>query len=450
MLDIRLVGTLAVRDGLMEETVSLAELPELQEREIVSKELYKEIRDQVQSAVRRQFTMEETDPITARNPITKNKFATLVDYLVQHNYSSVPESHVAALTERLFSDILGYGPIEKYFNDPDVTEIIVNSKNGIEIRIEKNGQEILVPEKFDSIDQGQDLVRRMIIKTGKRIDYAEPQVDARLHDGSRLKAHIDPVAPDKLLIAIRKFRQDVDVDKLIATNTVSSEVMSFLKTAIKLRLNMMITGGTSSGKTTWLNCLAGFIDKSLSIITIEDPAELQLQHPNVRRLEARGANLEGKGAYSLSDGVKDALRMAPKIIVLGECRGKEAFDLLQAMGTGHEGSMGTAHANDAEQFLNNRLPNMILMADTGLPLDAIKSQIADILDIVVHINKEVGGRRKLNHISEVTGVNKINGKVEEVASQRIWEYDRYTDSWKWVAKDFRYRALFEEAGWRCP
>ncbi len=450
MLDVRLIGTLAVRDGLIEESITLSELPELQEREIVSKELYKEIRDQVQAAVRRQFTMEETDPITTRNPITRNKFATLVDYLIQHNYPNIPESQITALTERLFSDILGYGPIEKYFNDPSVTEIIVNGAKNIEIRIERNGQEEVVPETFDTIDQGQDLVRRMIIKTGKRIDYAEPQVDARLHDGSRLKAHIDPVAPDKLLIAIRKFRQDVDARKLVETNTVSAEVMNFLKIAIKLRLNIMITGGTSSGKTTWLNCLASYIDPNLSIITIEDPAELQLQHPNVRRLEARGPNLEGKGAYTLSDGVKDALRMAPKIIVLGECRGEEAFDLLQAMGTGHEGSMGTAHANNAEQFLNNRLPNMILMADTGLPLDAIKSQIADILDIVVHIDKEAGGRRRLNHIAEVTGVNKVEGKVEEVVSQRLWEYDRYTDTWKWTAKNFRYRALFEEVGWICP
>lgn len=446
MLDIRLMGTLAVRDGLMEETVVIADLPKLQKREVISKELYKEIRDQVQGAVRRQFTMEETDPITTRNPITKNKFATLVDYLVQHNFPGVPESYITVLTEKLFSDILGYGPIEQYFNDPNVTEIIVN---GTEIRIEKNGQEMLVPERFDSIDQGQDLVRRMIIKTGKRIDYAEPRVDARLHDGSRLKAQIDPIAPDKLLIAIRKFRQDVDVQKLIESKSVSPGVIAFLKTAIKLRLNIMITGGTSSGKTTWLNSLAGFIDKDLSIITIEDPAELQLQHPNVRRLEARGPNLEGKGEYTLSDAVKDALRMAPKIIVLGECRGQEAFDLLQAMGTGHEGSMGTAHANSAEHFLNHRLPNMILMADTGLPLDAIKNQIADILDLVIHINKEAGGRRKLDHIVEVTGVNKVNGIVEDVVSQRLWQYDRSTDSWKWVAKDFRYRTLFEEAGWKC-
>jgi len=317
--------------------------------------------------------------------------------------------------------------------------------------VEKHGVETLVPEQFDNIDQGVDLIRRMIAKTGNRIDQAEPRVDARLHDGSRLKAQIAPIAVDGLLISIRRFRQDIDSLALINNRAVSPEVMRFIKIAVEQRLNTMIAGGTSSGKTTWLNVLAGFIDPSLSIITIENPAELQLQHPDVRRLEARSANIEGKGRYTLSDGVKDALRMAPKIIVVGEVRGEEAFDLLQAMGTGHEGSLGTAHSNSAEHLLNTRLPNMLRMANMGLPNDAILVQIADTLDLVIYATKAKNGHRRLDHIIEVVGpIRAADGRTVGIQSNRLWEYNQKTETWDWVAKDFRLRQVFEEGGWICP
>lgn len=449
MIDVRLVGTLAVRDGLIEDlNAVVSTLPEHEKKEIVSQEIYKQLRDNVESAVRKQFTIDEMEPVTARNPVTKSKFHNVVDYQINNLKLDIPDPDIPIVAERLFSDILGYGPLEKYFNDPEVTEIIVN---GTEIRVEKHGVRKLVPERFESIDKGVDLVRRMITRTGKKIDLAEPTVDARLHDGSRLKAQIAPIAVDGLLISIRRFRQDINLHNLIETGAVSQEVVDWLEIAVKKRLNIMIAGGTSSGKTTWLNNLASFINPDLSVITIEDPAELQLQHPDVRRLEARGPNVEGKGEYTLSQGVKESLRMAPNIIVLGETRGKEAFDILQAMGTGHEGSMATAHANSAEHLLNARFPDMIRMANMGLPNDVIYDQIADILHIVVYITKGENGHRRLDHIVETVGSAKTSdGTTVGVKSQRLWEYNKETHTWDWVAKEFSRQALFEEEGWVCP
>lgn len=449
-IDTFLVGSLAVKFGLMED--NFEETTSLNKKDvktnILSNELYKQLRDMVQFAVRKQFSIEETDPQQARNPVTRHKFNNIVDYQIHDLRLDVKEPDIPVIAEKLFSDILGYGPLEKYFNDPEVTEIKVN---GTKIRVEKNGIETLVPEEFDSIDQGVDLIRRMIAKTGNRIDQAEPRVDARLHDGSRLKAQIAPIAVDGLLISIRRFRQDIDSLALINNRAVSPEVMRFLKIAVEQRLNTMIAGGTSSGKTTWLNVLASFIDPSLSIITIENPAELQLQHPDVRRLEARSANIEGKGRYTLSDGVKDALRMAPKIIVVGEVRGEESFDLLQAMGTGHEGSLGTAHSNSAEHLLNTRLPNMLRMANMGLPNDAILEQIADTLNLVIYATKAKNGHRRLDHVIEVVGpIRATDGRTVGIQSNRLWEYNQKTGTWDWIAKDFRLRQLFEEGGWICP
>ncbi len=448
-MDSFLIGSLAVRHGLMEENIQIAgNEGDIDSHDILPKEVYKQLRDNVQLAVQKQFSLDETDPQQARNPVTRSKFNNIVDYQIKGMRLDIKEPDIPIIAEKLFSDILGYGPLEKYFNDPDVTEIKVNATK---IRVEKHGVEAETPEKFDSIEQGVDLVRRMIAKTGKRIDQAEPKVDARLHDGSRLKAQIAPIAVDGLLISIRRFRQDIDRLALINGGAISPAVMRFLEIAVKSRLNIMIAGGTSSGKTTWLNVLAGFVDPSLSIITIEDPAELQLQHPDVRRLEARDANIEGEGRYTLSDGVKDALRMAPKIIILGEVRREEAFDLLQAMGTGHEGSMGTAHSNSAEHLLNTRLPNMIRMANMGLPNDAILEQIADTLDMVVYVTKEKGGRRRLDHIVEIIGpVKAADGRTVAIKSNRLWQYNRRYDDWQWIAREFKFKETFEEGGWECP
>lgn len=445
-IDLSLISSLAVRHNLINESVITNSKVEPVDDEAIPRETYLILREAVQSAVRKQFSLTETDPQQARDPSVRYKFNSIVDYQTKNLRIEIKENDFPQVAEQLFSDILGYGPLEKYFNDPEVTEIKVN---GLSIRVEKHGVETLVPEKFESIEQGIDLLRRMIAKTGRRIDQAVPWVDARLHDGSRLKAQIAPVAVDGLLISIRRFRQDIDRFTLINNKAVSSEVMGFLEAAIKQRLNIMIAGGTSSGKTTWLNVLAGFIDPSLSIITIEDPAELQLQHPDVRRLEARPPNIEGKGEYTLSDAIKDALRMAPDIIILGEVRREEAFDLLQAMGTGHEGSLCTAHADSAELLLTDRLPDMIRMAKMGLPHDAILTKIANVVDLVVFVTQDRGGRRRLDHIIEVVGPAKApDGRTVGIETHRLWEYDRNTDNWLWKAKKWRLQPILAEGGWQ--
>lgn len=447
-MDKLLVGMLAVKHGLLDSFDNLKQETEVKEdKPILTEEIYKHLRDEVQSAVRTEFSIEETDPVFSRNSIVKNKFNNIVRYQIEKHKAPIAEIDIPIVAEQLFSDILGYGPLEKYFNDPEVTEITVN---GLVIKVQKQGLKYFVPEKFESIEQGVDLLRRMLATTGGRIDQSMPRVDARLHDSSRLKGHIAPATPDGLLIAIRRFRQDIDLDALVKNKAVSAEVLAFLKIAVELRLNIIVAGGTNSGKTTWLNNLASFISPELSIITIENPAELQLQHPDVRRLEYIAPNIQGKGEFTMSSAVEDSLRMAPDIIILGEMRGGEAFDLLNAMGTGHEGSLGTGHANSAEHMLNTRLPNMIRQSPyvSGLPNDAIFDQIVDTINIVLFVEKESSGIRRLDHIVEVTGAIKAgDGRTVGIASNRLFEFDKETDNWEWVAKNFKLKKLFESAGW---
>ncbi|KUG05239.1 type ii/iv secretion system atp hydrolase tada/virb11/cpaf, tada subfamily [hydrocarbon metagenome] len=448
MLDMNLIRVLAVRDGLLEEAYEPQEEQEV-EKTLIPRELYKQLRDDVQYAVRKQFALEEINPKSARDPVIKSKFSNIVHYQIKNLKIDVPEPEVPLLAEQLFSDILGYGPLEKYFNDEEVSEIMVT---GCLIYIEKKGHNFEAPERFETVEQGKDLLRRMLAKTGERIDQAKPEVDARLHDGSRLNAQIAPITENELLITIRRFRQDIDIETLIQNGAASKKVIEFLEKAIKMRMNLMIAGGTSSGKTTWLNNLASFIDPDLWVITIENPAELDLKHPKVRSLVARKANIENKGEYTMSDAVKSALRMNPDIIVVGEIRREESLDLLQAMGTGHEGSLGTAHANSAEDLLNYRFPDMIRYAKEAQQLgnDTILEKIANPLDIVLFVTNDRGYRR-LDHIVEVAGtIKNAAGKTMAVKTNRLWEYNNKTGDWDWVAQEFQREKRFEEVGWYCP
>ncbi len=448
MLDIHLINSLAVRDGLMEE-IHLPQEEQTAEKSLLSRELYKQLRDAVQYTVRKQFALDEVDPKSARNPVIKSKFSNIVRRQIENLEIDIPEPEISVVGEQLFSDILGYGPLEKYFNDEDVTEIMVT---GCRIDIEKNGRSFEAPERFESIEQGIDLLRRMLAKTGERIDQAKPNVDARLHDGSRLNAQISPITEKGLQITIRRFKQDIDIETLIRNKAASREVMEFLKYAVKLRMNIMIAGGTSSGKTTWLNNLASFIDENLWIVTIENPAELRLQHEKVRSLVARRPNMENKGEYTMADAVKESLRMNPDIIIVGEIRREEALDLLQAMGTGHEGSLGTAHANSAEDLLNFRFPDMIRYAKEAQQLgnDTILDKIANPLDLVIFVTNDRGYRR-LDHIVEIAGtIKNADGRTTAIATNRLWEYNPKTGTWDWVAKKFHREKLFREAGYICP
>lgn len=445
-MDESLIGALAARDGLIQREFVLGSENTDNNDEIIPFEVYKNLRSNVQEIVREQF--KETTLVQARNPVTKSKFSNIAVNAIRDKEIAVKEPDIPTVVKRLFSDILGYGPLEEYFNDPEVTEIKVN---GTRIRVEKRGKEIKVNKSFESVEQAVDLVRRMISPTGRRIDNSVPEVKARLHDGSRLIAQIAPIAVDGCLITIRRFRQDINAAALINRKSVSREVMDFFKAAIAARCNIIISGGTSSGKTTWLNVLASFIREDLSLVTIEDPAELQLQHPDVRRLEARPANMEGKGEYTMSDGVKAALRMAPDIIILGEALGKEAFDILQAMNSGQQGSLATIHADSAKLSIA-RLANMVPQAGMGLPHDAILDQIKDAVDIIIFVTQDRTGRRRLDHVAEVgNAIKAADGRTIDVEVNILWQYDENTATWDWVADKFKREEEFRiKGGWQCP
>lgn len=456
MLDKSLIVSLGIKDGLLENDFLIKEKKEQKEQKTskelssISNELYRKIRDEVQIEVRQRFSLEETSSQKARTPVVKGKFQNIVDYKLKQLNVEIEPDELYLLYEKLFSDIIGYGVLEKYINDPEINEIIVT---GTKINIERNGQEEDVEEEIESIEQGIDLVRRMVSHMGERIDPSKPIVEARLFNGARLSAQITPITPDELLISIRKFKYDLTPEQLLERGAVSPEVMDFLCAAVQCRMNILVAGGTSAGKTTWLNAMASFLDKRLKVITIENPAELNLQHPKIRRLEAKPPNIEGKGEFTISDGIIASLRMAPDIIIVGEVRDKEAFDLLNAMGTGHEGSMGTLHANNAKHALEKRMLNMIKRANTGMTDDAILDQIADIIDIVVYVVKDrkENGRRRIDHIVEVAGVTRAtDGRVIGINVNELFRYDRTTKKWKWVAKEFLREERLREVDFLCP
>jgi len=421
-----LIASLAVRDGLMKEVVVQEE--NNQEKEIIPQEIYKELRDYVQEIVKQEFSLEDMNPIKARDPVMKEKFNTKVLYALRELKISIPEPEVPLITQKLFNAILGFGPLEEYFNDPDVTDIMVN---GLKIRVDKKGETIWDKNGFESIDQAVDLLRRMVSGRGKRIDRSSPSVKCSLHDGSRLMAHVEPASPDGVDITIRRFRQDIDANQLIKGGAASWQLMEFLKSAVKNRMNIILAGGTSSGKTTWLNVLASFVDPALSIITIENPAELQLQHPDVRRLESVDANIEGKGAYPISLLTQDALKMRPDIIVVGEVVGAEAYYMIQAMNTGHPGSLCTLHSNSAEDAVG-RLADMVAGGGENLPYHSIYNRIASAVDMIVYAERDYTGQRRIDHVCEVLGPKTENNEIVGVQLKTLWQYNK--DEWKQVAK----------------
>ncbi len=405
---------------------------------------YARLRTFVQNELRKHFKPEELRG--SRDKTVRSKLRAIISRALVNCDVPLGQSAVEILVEELGNDCLGFGPIDPFFYDPEVTEIKAQAKV---VRIEKSGKDFIAEGVVFRDEQHiRDVLDRMLAPTGRSISPNNPAVDATLFDGSRLKAHIPPVAPKGTMFSIRRFRQDMSIENMIERNAMSREIAEFLKAAVLARQNIVVSGGTSSGKTTTLNCIASFIPRDESIVTIEDPAELQLQHPDVRSLEARPANSEGRGVYTLRDGVKDALRMAPKRIVLGECRGGEAFDMLQAMNTGHEGSLTTGHANSAH-LMTKRLISMVQMADMGLPFEAIVEQVT-VVDLIVQVIKERrSGHRRIDHIVEVVGVKRNPEGVLEVALQPLWQYNKTTGSFDWIAREFTRKAIFiEEGGWK--
>jgi pilus assembly protein CpaF len=315
------------------------------------------------------------------------------------NLNSQEQRDVVTL---LLNDMLGLGPLEPLLADPDITDIMVNGKD--QVYVEKGGKLTLTDVRFRDEQHLLNIATRIVSAVGRRVDETQPICDARLEDGSRVNVIIPPLAIDGSSISIRKFsKQKITLDKMVETNNISPQMCQVLKIAGRCRLNILISGGTGSGKTTMLNAVSQMIDEGERVVTIEDAAELQLQQPHVVRLETRPANLEGQGEITMRDLVKNALRMRPDRIILGEIRGGEAIDMLQAMNTGHDGSLGTVHANRPREALT-RMENMVNMAGMHLPSKAIRTQIADAVNMIIQVARMRDGKRRVCYVTEIVGM----------------------------------------------
>ena len=320
------------------------------------------------------------------------------------------------LVPSISADILGLGPIERYLSDPSVTEVMVNSNDAI--FIERAGRLQLTDSRFMTAQQVRQVIEKIVAAVGRRIDESSPLVDARLPDGSRVNAVIPPLAIDGPMLTIRKFAETrLHASDLVRVGTLTDETATFLDRSVKGCRNILISGGTGSGKTTLLNVVSSFIPEDERIVTIEDSVELRLDQRHVVRLEARPPNLEGKGQISIRDLVRNSLRMRPDRIVVGEVRGGEALDMLQAMNTGHDGSLSTLHANTPRDALS-RLETMVLMAGLNLPARSIRDQIASAVDLVVHLSRMGDGSRRVTEITEVVGM-----EGESIALTTLFDLD---------------------------
>jgi pilus assembly protein CpaF len=321
------------------------------------------------------------------------------------------------LVTAVADEVLGLGPIESLVDDGSISEIMVNAPDTV--FYEREGRIYLSPIHFRDANHIMRVVERIIAPLGRRVDESSPMVDARLPDGSRVNVIIPPVAPKSPTITIRKFRQDkLTVEDLIATGTLTREIAEFCRACVQVKLNILISGGTGTGKTTLLNALSAFIPDTERIVTIEDPTELKLQQGHVVSLEARPPSLEGKGEVTQRDLVRNTLRMRPDRIIVGEVRGSEGFDMMQAMNTGHEGSLSTVHANSPRDCLA-RVENMILMAGLELPVRAIREQISSAIHMVIQISRLSDGSRRITHVSEISG---LEGQV--VTMQDLFRFEQ--------------------------
>ena len=343
----------------------------------------------------------------------------------------------AQLIDDIADEVLGYGPIDRYLKDDDVTEVMCNGPD--HVFIECKGRLQQAPTTFVDETHLRRLIDKIVAQVGRRVDESTPMVDARLPDGSRVNAVVHPLAVGGPFLTIRKFSRDpLQVPDLINYGTLNQQAADFLDGCVKGRLNVIVSGGTGTGKTTTLNVLSSFIPSDERIVTVEDAKELQLHQTHVLSMEARPANIEGKGEVAIRDLVRNSLRMRPDRIVVGECRGGEALDMLQAMNTGHDGSLTTIHSNSPRDTLS-RLETLTLMAGFDLPLRAIREQMASALDMIVHLTRLRDGTRRITHITEVQG---MEGDVIVLQDVFLFDFSMGVDD------DGRFRGSLKPTGVR--
>jgi pilus assembly protein CpaF len=361
----------------------------------------------------------------------RREVGELVKELLSKENVPLNSTERTQLVNDIFDEFIGLGPIEPLLKDPSVTDILVNTSS--HVFVERHGHLEMTPVRFKDDRHLLRIINKIVTAIGRRIDESQPTVDARLADGSRVNAVVPPVAVDGPLLSIRKFAKiPFTMEKLVEGGAVTAEIAELLGGIVRGRLNVLISGGTGSGKTTMLNAMSRFIDNRERIITIEDAAELQLQQIHVARMETRPQNIEGKGEITQRDLVKNALRMRPDRIVVGEVRGGEAFDMLQAMNTGHDGSMTTIHANTPRDALS-RLEQMIGMAGLDIPIRSMRAQIASAIDVVMQVERMSDGKRRLVSLQEITG---MEGDV--VTMQEIFRFKRLaTDAQGRIRGEFR-------------
>jgi pilus assembly protein CpaF len=356
--------------------------------------------DHIRDRVQQRLLSELSLTVSADNTTeVENALERILNEVVAEEGLPLSRAERATLLDQIVATTLGYGPIEPFLRDESVTEILVNGPDMV--YVERNGLLELTDLRFRDAQEVMRVVERIVTPIGRRVDESSPMVDARLPDGSRVNVIIPPLALCGPCISIRKFSHGaLTSDDLLRGNALTKDMIAFLRAAVTGRLNVVVSGGTSTGKTTFLNMLSSFIPDNERIITIEDAAELQLQQRHIIRLEARPANVEGKGQVPIRQLVVNALRMRPDRIVVGEVRSGEALDMLQAMNTGHDGSMTTVHSNSPRDTLH-RVETMVLMAGVDLPLRAVREQIASAFDVVVHLNRLADGSRKVVSVAEV-------------------------------------------------
>ncbi len=334
--------------------------------------------------------------------VLRREIKSVIEHLCDAENTMLNRTERERLVEEVLDETFGLGPLELLLKDPTISDIMINGPSNV--YVERGGKMQKTDVKFRDNSHLLQIIDRIVSKVGRRVDETCPMVDARLEDGSRVNAIIPPLALDGAAMSIRRFGSNpLKLENLLAFKAFTPEMVMLMEGAMKARLNIVISGGTGSGKTTLLNTLSSFISNSDRIITIEDAAELQLQQDHVVRLETRPANIEGRGAVTATDLVKNCLRMRPERIIIGECRGAEALDMLQAMNTGHEGSMTTAHANTPRDCIA-RLETMIMMSGFDLPIKAMRTQIASAVNLVIQASRLQGGKRRVTHITEIVGM----------------------------------------------